>query len=102
MNFLVKNNFNQLIMEKYERRASRKNSAVMTAQLIGKLVDENLMQRYGTSLEVNMGREYQKYLDKKYQDLKQEFDKINKNSDEFISLSELTEFINSYVADVII
>ena len=74
----------------------------MTAQLISKLVDENLMQRYGTSLEVNMGREYQKYLDKKYQELKHEFDKINKNSDDFISQQELTEFLNSHVAEVIL
>jgi hypothetical protein len=89
-------------MENKERRTARKNSAIMTAQLIGKLVDDNLMQRYGTSLEVNMGREYQKYLDKKYQDLKQEFDKINKNSDDIVSLEELTEFLNTYASEVII
>jgi len=87
-------------MEQQLRKTVRKNSAILTAQLIEKLVDENLMQRYGTSLEVNMGREYQKYLDKKYQELKNEFDKMNKNSDEFISIEELTEFINTFSNEV--
>jgi len=88
-------------MEKKDRRSKRKNTAKMTASLIGKLVDENLMQKYGTSLEVNMGREYQKYLDKKYKDLKQEFDKINKNSDDIITAEELTEFLSIYSREVI-
>ena len=88
-------------MEQSVRKTARKNSALMTSQLIGKLVDENLMQRYGTSLEVNMGREYQKYLDKKYQELKYEFEKVNKSSDEFISIEELTDFINTFSHEVI-
>jgi hypothetical protein len=87
-------------MEKHNRRIVRKKSAIMTASLIGKLVDENLMQKYGTSLEVNMGREYQKYLDRKYKELKHEFDKINKNSDEIITIQELTEFLNIYAGEV--
>ena len=88
-------------MEKKDRKTKRKTTAIMTASLIGKLVDENLMQKYGTSLEVNMGREYQKYLDKKYKDLKQEFDKINKNSDDIITVEELTDFLNIYSREVI-
>lgn len=78
----------------------RKNSSQLTAQLTNKLLDENLMQRYGTSLNINMGREYQKYLDEKYSNLKKEFDKINKNSDDIISLDELIEFINTYEKEV--
>lgn len=77
-------------------RPDHKDSASLTAALSSKLLDENLMQRYGTSLNINMGREYQKYLDTKYLELKAEFDKINKNSDDIISLEELLEFINSY------
>jgi hypothetical protein len=88
-------------MEKKDRKTKRKTTAIMTASLIGKLVDENLMQKYGTSLEVNMGREYQKYLDKKYKDLKQEFNKINKNSDDIITVEELTDFLNIYSREVI-
>jgi hypothetical protein len=58
------------------------------------------MQRYGTSLQVNMGREYQKYLDEKYTTLRKEFDKINKDLDEGIDTNELTEFLNTYSKEV--
>jgi Ca2+-binding EF-hand superfamily protein len=43
-----------------------------------------------------MGREYQKYLSEKYAVLKTEFDKINKNTEDGITLEELLEFLNSY------
>ena len=79
---------------------SRKNSAELMAVLTSKLLDDNLMKRYGTSLNVNMGREYQKYLDNKYLQLKAEFDKINKNTDDVISLEELTDFINDKAKEV--
>jgi hypothetical protein len=78
---------------------SRATSAIAT-QLTSQLLDDNLMKRYGTSLNVNMGREYQKHLEKKYLRLKSEFDKINKNTDEIISLDELTDFINEISAEV--
>jgi len=69
---------------------------MLAAKLTRELIDDNLMQKYGTSLDINMGREYQKYLDEKYRTLRAEFEKINKDQDEFISLSELIEFFNSY------
>ena len=58
----------------------RKTSVELTGLMMSQIVDDNLMQRYGTSLTVNMGREYQKYLDEKYVNLKNEFNKINKES----------------------
>jgi len=79
---------------------TRKNSALLAATLTKELIDENLMQRYGTSIDVNMGREYQKFLDKKYHDLKAEFDKIDKNQDEHLTIDELLEFVNSYSKEV--
>jgi hypothetical protein len=78
----------------------RKNSAELTAILTQKLLDDNLMKRYGTSLNVNMGREYQKYLDKKYLQLKTEFDIINKNTDDVITFEELSQFVNEKARDV--
>jgi len=78
----------------------RKTSKLMTAELTKKLVDKDLMHKYGTSLEINMNRDYQKNLDRKYQSLKAEFEKINKNSDEDISYDELREFIFSYSNEV--
>ena len=41
---------------KNTKPVERKNSALLTAQLTSKLLDENLMQRYGTSLDINMGQ----------------------------------------------
>jgi hypothetical protein len=78
----------------------KKDSSILASVLSSRLLDDNLMSRYGTSLNINMGREYQKYLDEKYLELKNEFDKINKNSDEYISMEELTEFINTLGEEV--
>jgi ABC-type polysaccharide/polyol phosphate transport system ATPase subunit len=79
----------------------RKTSKNLTAELTKKLVDSDLMHKYGTSLEINMSRDYQKNIDKKYIILKKEFEKINKNSDEVITFAELDEFIQSYTNEVI-
>lgn len=79
----------------------RKTSKLMTAELTKKLVDSDLMHKYGTSLEINMSRDYQKNIDKKYQNLKSEFEKINKNSDDIITYEELKEFVFSYSLQVI-
>jgi hypothetical protein len=80
----------------------RRNTSDIATQLTQQLLDDKLMKRYGTSLNVNMGREYQKVLEKKYLRLKEEFDKINKNTDDFISIDELTDFINNLASEVII
>jgi hypothetical protein len=78
----------------------RKTSALLTAELSKKLVDVELMHKYGTSLNVNMSRDYQRNLESKYYSLKAEFQKINKDSDEFISFDELKYFLQSYLTEV--
>jgi hypothetical protein len=83
-----------------ELRLGRKNSALLAADLTRELIDENLMQKYGTSLDINMGREYQKYLDQKYHTLSKEFAKINKNEDDYITFDELVDFVNNYSKEV--
>ena len=84
------------------RKPDRKTSLELTGMMMNQIIDENLMQRYGTSLQVNMGREYQKYLDQKYTNLKKEFDKINKDFDEGIDADEMTNFLNVYSEEVIL
>jgi hypothetical protein len=81
-------------------KIDRKGSAMLAARLTKELVDDNLMQRYGTSLHINMSREYEKYLDKKLHVLQAEFEKINMDRDDYISKEELRDFINSYSKDV--
>jgi len=78
----------------------RKTSALLTAELSKKLVDLDLMHKYGTSLNVNMSRDYQRNLESKYQALKLEFQKINKDSDDYISFDELKSFLHSYSEEV--
>jgi ABC-type polysaccharide/polyol phosphate transport system ATPase subunit len=79
----------------------RKTSKWMTTELSKKLVDSELMHKYGTSLEINMSRDYEKNINRKYQFLKLEFEKINKNSDDVISFDELKDFIFTYSSQVI-
>ena len=83
-----------------ERSNVRKNSTQLAGQMARGLVDDMMMARYGTSLEVGMTREYQNYLHDKYNRLKAEFDEVNKDSNEYISLEELTEFFTKYSKDV--
>ena len=83
-----------------KRKPDRKTSLELTGLMMNQIIDESLMQRYGTSLQVNMGREYQKYLDEKYVKLKKEFDKINKDLDEGIDADEMTVFLNVYQSEV--
>lgn len=74
----------------------RKNSLNLMNELTAKLLDNKLMERYGTSLAINMGGEYQKQLNEKYIKLTKEFNKINKDDNVYISRQELADFINTY------
>jgi len=72
----------------------RKNSEEFEKEITSKLMDTTLAGRYGTSLQVNMGREFSKTLRKKYKDLQDEFATIDKNSDDTITVDELIHFLN--------
>jgi hypothetical protein len=65
-------------------------------EIKSKLTDNEFIKKYGTSVSVNMGREYEKHLQEKYTKLKAEFDKINKNPDDGIDKEELLDFLNNY------
>jgi len=75
------------------------NQRNMSDELIEKLYDENLIKRYGTSLNINMGREYKNFLEKKYVILEKEFSRINKDSNDYIDMEELSDFIHSYESE---
>lgn len=82
--------------EKRTTTNSFKTQKSLSEDLFNKLYDEALIKRYGTSLNVNMGREYQEFLERKYEVLEKEFSRINKDANDYIDMSELTEFVNSY------
>jgi len=72
----------------------RKNSEEFEKEITSKLMDVNLAGRFGTSLQVNMGREFSKQLRAKYKILQDEFSKVDKNLDDKITTDELAEFLN--------
>ena len=76
--------------------SKRKNTTQLTELLTQRLVDPSIIDRYGTSLKISMGREYTDYLNEKYEKLKKEFSQIDKNSDELISFDELYVFLDGY------
>jgi hypothetical protein len=69
-------------------------------ELSKSLLDPTLLKRYGTNLNPSMSLDYEKYLMKRYNELKQEFIRINKNIEDGITIDELTEFLNSYSKEV--
>ena len=76
--------------------SKRKNTTELTEILTKRLIDPSIIERYGTSLKMSMGREYTEYLNDRYEKLKKEFELIDKNSDELITFDELYEFLDSY------
>jgi len=76
--------------------SSAEDNTEISDKLLSKLYDENLIRRYGTSLNINMGREYKAFLEKKYKILEKEFQRINKDSNEIIDMDELSGFIRTY------
>jgi len=73
----------------------RQNTDDFVSNITNQLMDESLQSRFGTSLQVNMGREYQKLLLQKYRQLRNEFKKINKDPSDGITLNELLSFLNN-------
>jgi hypothetical protein len=64
------------------------------------LLDPTLLKRYGTNMTPSMSLDYEKYLMKRYNELKVEFMRINKNIEDGITIDELTDFLNSYSQEV--
>ena len=71
----------------------RKPSVQLTIDIYNQLFDEKLLERYGTSISVGMGRKYQRYIDKKFETLKKEFEQINKNPNDVLTIDELQTFL---------
>ena len=69
----------------------------MVSDLINELTStndinkENLLKA-GTEIELNMSRDFQKTIESKFVQLKQEFDLIDVNKDSYLSLNELYNF----------
>jgi hypothetical protein len=68
---------------------------LQTAQILAEgVTDENLKNRYGTSVNEYMTREHSKEIQKKINQLRDEFSKIGKNKNSQITFNELVSFFN--------
>ena len=72
-----------------------KKNTLQTAQLFAEeITDENLKNRFGTSVNEYMGREHSKAIREKINRLRNEFTQIGKSKTDTITFDELTNFFN--------
>ena len=73
----------------------QKKNTLQTAQIFAEeITDENLKNRFGTSLNEYMGREQSKAIREKINTLRNEFTQIGKSKTDTITFDELTSFFN--------
>ncbi len=72
----------------------RKNTLQTANELVSDTVDVNLKERYGTSIDEYMSREHAKEIRKQIEQLRNEFQSIDKNKDSFLTKEELKDFFN--------
>jgi hypothetical protein len=65
------------------------------------ITDENLKNRFGTSLNEYMGREQSKAIREKINTLRNEFTQIGKSKTDTITFDELTSFFNEKNVNII-
>ena len=58
------------------------------------VIDSKLRDRYGTSVDEFMSKEYQVHIQNRIRQLRGMFQQINKDKNSFISVDELTEYFN--------
>lgn len=80
----------------YDINPHRRPTSELTGIMTERLLDPSIVERYGTSLKMSMGREYKEYLNQRYEKLKKEFEAIDKNHDEHIQFDELYDFFSNY------
>lgn len=72
-----------------------KKNTLQTAQLFAEeITDENLKNRFGTSVNEYMGREHSKVIREKINSLRNEFTQIGKSKTDIITFDELVSFFN--------
>ena len=72
----------------------RKTTLQTASEVVADTVDVNLKERYGTSIDEYMSREHAKEIRKQIEQLRNEFQSIDKNKDSFLTKEELKDFLN--------
>ena len=72
----------------------RKTTLQTASEVVADTVDVNLKERYGTSIDEYMSRDHAKEIRKQIEQLRNEFQSIDKNKDSFLTKEELKDFFN--------
>ena len=81
----------------------QKKNTLQTAQMFAEeITDENLKNRFGTSLNEYMGREQSKAIREKINTLRNEFTQIGKSKTDIITFDELTSFFSEKNVNIFI
>ena len=67
----------------------------MVSNLFKELIDKRTIKKLGTSIEQHMSRDYQKKIEEKFIQLKNEFNSMDYNEDSFLSVDEIYNFFSS-------
>ena len=67
----------------------------MVSKLIKELLDKRTIKKLGTSVEQHMSRDYQKTIEEKFIQLKNEFNSMDYNDDSLLSVDEIYNFFSS-------
>lgn len=68
----------------------------IATKIMSKLLDKKFINRWGTSVKENITHDYEERLNKKYEILKEEFRRINKDENDYIDIEELRYFLKTY------
>lgn len=64
----------------------------MVSSILKELIDKRTLHKLGTSIEQHMSRDYQKVIEAKFFQLKNEFNSLDYNEDSYLSIDELHKF----------
>ena len=67
----------------------------MACNLFNDLIDKKTLKKLGTSIEQHMTRDYLKIIEAKFIQLKNEFDSLDYNGDQYLSIDKLYSFFAS-------
>lgn len=67
----------------------------MACNLFNDLIDKKTLKKLGTSIEQHMTRDYLKIIEAKFIQLKNEFNSLDYNGDQYLSIDELYNFFAS-------
>ena len=76
------------------RGINRTSTMQHASNVIASVMDPNLCERYGTSVDEFRSKKHQVEIQARIRDLRGKFQLINKDKNSFITVDELTDYFN--------